>query len=179
MEILLLAQKTLASLFIILMSILLLFWCLPEGYFFRDLLHRRFGKFIRRAGLDNYWALFAPQPVSRNFLLGFELEFADGRVQPWKLPGFTLRNGYQWAAHIRLIKLHNQWLSQKDPAPKEAICRYIARAFQEAHPGEEAPVRVHILRFYEPDRLPPALELPWLSKRAYTWDRLPQNEAAP
>lgn len=170
-----LLQKTAASLFIILMGILLLFWCLPEGYVIRDLIHRKFGHLVVWAGLDNFWALFAPQPVSRNFLLGFELEFPDGRIQPWKLPEFSLRDdGYQQTPHLRFVKMHNQWLLQKDAAPKEGICRFVYQAYRKAHPTSPEPVCVHIIRFYEPDSPDVRGQFPWLSKRVFSLD-LPQT----
>ena len=177
MEWFILFQKALASGFIILMIILLLFWCLPEGYLFRQILHIRFGKYIYWAGLDNYWALFAPNPISRNFLISFELEFEDGKVKPWKLDEFTIKNGYQYTTHFRYVKMHNQLLSQTDPVPKEAICRYVYREFlktQEIH----APLsKIHIIRFYEPTLKKSPFQLPWLSQRTFTYDVV-QNESA-
>lgn len=168
MEWLEILQKIGASIFIVLMSILLLFWCLPEGYFFRELLHKHFGKAICWAGLDNYWALFAPQPVSKNFLIGFEIEFRDGTIQAWKLPEYTLKNDYQWAPHFRFIKMHNQLLSQKDTIPKEAICKYILKEFQKTNVTVKSPIKIHILRFYEPADERQRSLFPWLSQRVFT-----------
>lgn len=161
-------QKISASFFIVLMTILLLFWCLPEGYFFRNILHEYGSKFICWAGLDNYWSLFAPQPVSKNFLIGFEIEFQDGTIQAWKLPEYTLKNDYQWAPHFRFIKMHNQLLSQKDIIPKEAICNYILREFQKTNELAKIPVKIHILRFYEPAGEMQRALFPWLSQRIFT-----------
>ncbi len=169
MEWTILIEKLLASAFLIAMFVLLQFWCLPESYFFREQLHRHLGKYICWAGLDNYWSLFAPQPVSKNFLLGFELEFADGTVRPWILPEYSLQEGYQLARSIRFVKWHNQLLSQKDPVPRRAICKFILRTFEKENVGQPLPVRVHILRFYEPAALGTPALLPWLSKKAFTY----------
>lgn len=167
-------QKIGASIFIVLMSILLLFWCLPEGYFFRQILHNYFSKYICWAGLDNYWALFAPQPVSKNFLIGFEIEFKDGTIQPWKLHEYTLKNDYQWAPHFRFIKMHNQLLSQKDDVPKEAVCNFILREYHKTNLSSKTPLKVHIIRFYEPQKPQQRAMFPWLSQRVFTYE-LPQQ----
>ncbi|GAB2576096.1 hypothetical protein [Spirosoma areae] len=174
MEWLILSQKILASIFVSLLCILLLFWCLPEGYFFREVLHRKLGKYICWAGLDNYWALFAPRPVSKNFLIGFEIELADGTFLAWKLPEYTIRDDYQATPHFRFIKMHNQLLSQKDPIPKEAICKYITREFYKRHTAESEPIRVHIIQYYEPAPTGSFLLLPWLSRHVYTYDVVEQ-----
>ena len=170
MEWLILLQKILASMFIILMGILLLFWCLPEGYFFREILHRKFGTYICWVGLDNYWALFAPKPVSKNFLIGFEIELADGTVHAWKLPEYTIRDDYQLAPHFRFIKMHNQLLSQKDPIPKESICKYILNEFCRQRVVESVPTRVYIIQYYEPDLAGSFRLFPWLSQKIYTYN---------
>jgi hypothetical protein len=179
MEWLELFQKILASIFLVLMSSLLLFWSFPEGYFLRNTLHLTFGKYIYWAGLDTYWALFAPHPVSKNFLIGFELEFADGTLRPWKLPEYRLNEQeYQDTSHFRYVKMHNQLLSQQDPVPKEAICRYIMRKVQKEGPTESRLSRIHIIRFYEPANSIAALQLSWLSQRAFTFE-VPTKEAVP
>lgn len=170
MEWMLICQKIGASIFIALMGILLLFWCLPEGYFFREVLHKNVGKYICWAGLDNYWALFAPQPVSKNFLIGFEIEFADGTLTAWKLPEYTLRNDYQWTPHFRFIKMHNQLLSQKETIPKTAMCKYILREFQKTNSTLKIPVKVHIISYYEPATAPSFSLFPWLSRRVFTYE---------
>lgn len=166
MDWLLLLQKLLASGFILVVGALLLLWCQPQPQALREWVHRHCGRWVLWAGLDNFWGLFAPNPVSRNLLIGFELEFADGSRRPWPLPEFTLRDGYQATRHLRYVKWHNQLLSQHEAVPREAICRYVLQAFQDRHPGAALPVRVHLLRFYEPG--PPAL-LPWLSQIAYSY----------
>lgn len=162
-----LVEKVLSSLFIISMSMLLLFWCLPEGYVFRELLHRTLGNYICWAGLDNYWALFSPQPVSKNFLLSFEIELENGKIIPWKLPEYEIFDGYQQTSHFRFIKMHNQLLSQKDPIPKEAICKYIYQTFREQDGNGNIPTHIHIIRYYEP--VASMLEIPWLSQRVFTY----------
>ncbi|MFT5886321.1 MAG: hypothetical protein ACI9IP_002785 [Arcticibacterium sp.] len=167
MESLVIFEKTSASLFIILILILLAFWCLPEGYFFRDILHKKFSKLICWAGLDNYWALFAPQPVSKNFLIGFELEFKNGTIQSWTLPEYIIKNGYQFAPHFRFIKMHNQLLSQNDDIPKIGICDFILREYVELQGSEDVPDRIHILRFYKPANT--SLITEWLSDRIFTY----------
>lgn len=63
------------------------------------MLHKHFGKYIcGRVSTIISWVLFAPQPVSKNFLIGFEIEFEDGTIQAWKLPEYTLKNDYQWTS---------------------------------------------------------------------------------
>ncbi|RYC67729.1 hypothetical protein [Spirosoma sordidisoli] len=174
MEWFVLVQQTLASLFVILMSLFLLFWCLPEGYFFRDLLHTKLGRYICWAGLDNYWSLFAPRPISKNFLIGFEIELANGTVVAWKLPPYTLKDDYQLTDHFRFIKMHNQLLSQKDPIPKEAICRYVLRQYRPQQDAANPAIRVHLLQYYEPPVNGTFQLIPWMSQVVYTHDVIEQ-----
>lgn len=174
MEWLILLQKILVSVFITLMSILLLFWCLPAGYFFREVLHKHLGKYICWAGLDNYWALFAPRPVSKNFMIGFEIELADRTTSAWKLPQYTIQNDFQATTHFRFIKMHNQLLSQKDPIPKDAICNYIINEYSKQQAVKSRPVRVYIIRYYEPAPNGSFCLFPWLSQKIYAYDVLSQ-----
>ncbi|QJW90119.1 hypothetical protein HNV11_12395 [Spirosoma taeanense] len=179
MEWLIVTQKLFISAFVGLLTVLLLFWCLPEGYFFREILHRHFGKYICWAGLDNYWALFAPRPVSKNFLIGFEIELADGTLQAWKLPQYSIVDDYQATSHFRFIKMHNQLLSQKDPIPKEAICKYILHEYGKQPQAKSPPIKVHIIQYYEPAPDSTFYILPWLSRKIYTYDLVDSHKNQP
>jgi len=161
--------KIAASLFIIFMCLFLFVWCLPEPFNLENY-KVKYGKFIYWAGLDNYWSLFAPQPLSKNYLIGFELEFADGTIQSWQLPEYTLKDNYQTAPHFRFIKMHNQLLAQKDPIPQEAICRYVLNDFISHNATAMQPIKIHLIRFYESEQMITLMQIPWLSQRVFTYE---------
>lgn len=163
-----LLAKLSASIFIIFITIITLFWCLPENFLVRKITHRLFSRMVIWCGLDNFWSLFAPQPVSKNFLIGFEIEFTDGTCIPWKFTEFKVKDDFQFIKKTRVIKWHNMLLSQKDIEPKEAVCRFILQEFLKQNDTNKQPTLVHILRYYQPEQFI-IEDINWLSRRAYTY----------
>lgn len=160
--------KLFASIFIVFITVITIFWCLPPDYLLRKITHTLFARAVIWCGLDNFWSLFAPQPVSKNFLIGFEIECADGTCIPWKLPEFKMKNDFQHIEKTRIIKWHNMLLSQKDAEPKEAVCRYILQEFLNQNDTGKKPSLIHIIRYYQPEQFF-IDDINWLSRRAYTY----------
>lgn len=164
-------QKAGVILFILFVGAILLFWSLPPSSFLSRVTHRSVGKFVCFICLDQYWSLFAPNPVSKNFLIGFEIEFEDGTVKSFELPEYTLVNGYQRAQNAHFVKLHNQYLSQPESVPKEAICSYVLQEFHKNYTGNKRVKTVHLFKSFEAER-GNILGIDWLRNKVYSLEVL-------
>ena len=170
--------KIIVSLIIVLTCYFLFFWNFPERFLPRRIL-KPFTRLIRWAGLDNTWSLFAPNPLSQNLMVGFELEFADGKLQPWTAREFELIDLNQKIPSIRYVRAHRQLVSIFNKTFSRAICRYILRQIRKTEPDTPLPVKIHINRYQEPDNEAVKDLLPWVSYRVYTYDIAANSEEIP
>lgn len=161
-------QKILASIFIVSMGTLLLFWCLPKEYIMRKILHKLFARYIIWCGLDNYWALFAPHPPSKNFIISFEVQFSDGSTKPWEIMELKLKDQFQVIDKTRYLKWYIVLLSQTDEICKEALCKYILKEFQKTNKNQ-TPEQINIIKHYETPNHLKILGMPWLSYIAFSF----------
>ena len=163
-------QMLLASVFIAFFIVFIAFWCLPDGYVMRKILHRLIDRAVIFLGLDNYWALFAPAPFSKRLMIGFEIALPGGRVVPWSIPEFGRKDGLQHIRSTRHLKWFCMILSVNNEGLMVATCRSIVREYLLRTPGAEMPESVRILRFYELPEEQDFLGIGWMSQVIYTHD---------
>jgi hypothetical protein len=162
-------HKVLASIFIISFCALQLFWCLPEGYIMRKIIHRLFYNQVVWCGLDHYWSLFAPNPVSSIVLISFEIKFTDTTSIPWTIPEFKIKDGFQYITKARDLKWYYSLISSEYEAPKEAVCKYILHAFMSGSNNEKVPDMIQIILHFKPKGLIKFLNFSGLRHIAYTY----------
>ena len=148
-------------------SLLLLLWTLPINIGSRIPLVQNFRGFITWSGLDTYWALFAPVPLSKNYRIGFEIVGVDNSVEPLKLPEYSVRHDYQYVKYSRYIRMHNFLLNQPDETPKKSICKFILNRYRRDSNKTNAKA-VRILMYFESNN-PNLKEVNWMSKTVYTY----------
>lgn len=169
--------KIIVSLLIIALSYFLFFWNFPESFPPRKIL-KPLTRLIRWAGLDNTWSLFAPNPLSQNLMVGFELEYNDGQVKPWTAREFEVVGLNQKIPSIRYVRAHRQLVSIFNKTFSKALCRFILRQLISESPGSPLPAKIHINRYQEPENDLVRDVLPWVSYRVYTYnvpDELPRQ----
>lgn len=147
----------------------LFFWNFPERFYPRRIL-KPFTKYIRWAGLDNTWSLFAPNPLSENLMVGFELEYSNGVIKPWRAKEFNVVDLEQEIPTIRHVRAHRQLVAIFNKVFSKSVCRYIIRQLSKEELSKQLPIKVHILRFYEPANEATKEITPWLSMRVFTYD---------
>ena len=161
--------KLILSVIIIAFIYFILFWNFPERFILRKPL-ARFTRYIWWAGLNNTWSLFAPDPLSTNLMVGFELEYADGRTEAWKSDKFKLVGMHQSITSIRHFRAHRQLVAIMNKTFSKAVCRYIHREIQKETHRAEFPALIHIIRYEEPKNESIKEVLPWISNRVFSYD---------
>ena len=156
------------SVIIIAVIYFIIFWNFPERYLLRRVL-TPLTKYIWWAGLNNTWSLFAPDPLSQNLMVGFELEYADGKVRPWRTREFEIQDLDQNIPGIRYVRAHRQLVSIFSKVFSKSICRYILRQLSKNDSSDELPVKIHINRYQEPESESAREIIPWVSVRVFTY----------
>ncbi|MEO0897005.1 MAG: hypothetical protein AAFY71_11435 [Bacteroidota bacterium] len=129
---------------------------------------------MKWSGLTHNWSMFAPNPMSINRLASFELEYEDGRLKPWKLDAFQLKDGYQYVSLTRYFRMHNELLKKDNSLLHESLAHYVLSAYKKENPQKPLPVNIHLLRFHEPENLDIRADFPWMSHRIFTY-AVPQD----
>lgn len=124
---------------------------------------------LKWTGLTHNWSMFAPKPLSVNRLLSFELEFADGQLKPWRLPQFQLKNGYQQVSQARYFRMHNEILKKRNKQLQGSMCNFVLKAYRQKNPTSPLPVRIHLLRFHQPEDASIRADFPWFSNRIFSF----------
>ena len=112
----------------------------PQSHARRQVL-RAAGPYLHATGLDQAWALFAPEPRRASIALEARIEYADGSTGTWRAPvGDDLIGGY-WDYHWQKWQ---EWVLDDDYRPLwRPAAEFVAR--EEARPGRR-PVRVTLVR---------------------------------
>jgi hypothetical protein len=113
---------------------------LPQSAVRRDAL--RVGQpYLNAVGLDQSWALFAPEPRLRSIALRAVVAFRDGSSKTWGLPHGGALVGEYWDYHWQ------KWLEWVLDARHSELWRpaalFIAR---DSDKGNRLPVRVTLIR---------------------------------
>ena len=98
------------------------------------------GPYVRATGLDQNWAVFAPNPVRDSFYLTARVTYADGTHSRWEAPTGGALVGAYW--DFRWGKWSEWTTQQSNPALCPATATWIAN--READDGKQ-PVRVDVL----------------------------------
>ena len=121
---------------------------LPRSGVRRDVM-RAAGPYLNATGLDQSWALFAPEP--RGFTIGLRarLRYADGTVDTWRPPAGTALLGNYWDYHWQ------KWQEWVLDAGHRRLWRPAAEfvARERARAGRR-PTRVTLIRLTTPNNPP-------------------------
>jgi hypothetical protein len=156
--------RALLSAFIAVTLLTLVAIQLPDSYLRQKVL--RVGQpFAQALGLDQNWAVFAPNP--RNIVLALEarVTFEDGSTRVWEPPLNDPFVGaywdYRWRKYIEIVRRDSQAGLWPD------LAAYVARR----QSGPTRPVRVELIRrWYRllPPGRPGPLRSRWVSYRFFT-----------
>jgi hypothetical protein len=112
-------------------------------------------------------------------MVGFELEYANGKRLPWLAKEFSMIDADQHVQNIRFYRAHRQLVAIFNKVFSKSLCRFILRDLAAKSAEEPLPIRIHIIRYYEPETDDIKEILPWLSHRVYTYDVNANSEAKP
>lgn len=120
--------RVLISMFVVLVFAGVVAWNLPESELSRKS-QFRLRPFVNAAGLDQTWAVFAPDPPRQELVLSARIVYADGTERRWAVPtGDPVVGGYRdyrwlkWAewmtsgATVTLLEPGAAWIARRERA---------------------------------------------------------------
>lgn len=157
------------TIFFVLATIFFLLWRLSGSKFGGSFL-RMTKRFIVWIGLDNHWSMFAPDPMSQNLRIAFELEFKDGNVEPWFVKEFDVKGDEQLITNIRYFKWYRRLLADKNEVAKKSMCEFLLQQWREKNPDKDPPVVVRIIEVFRPESAAARALFDWMSSPAYSME---------
>ena len=134
-------------------------WNAPDSSLRRHVLNAT-GRYTAALGLDQNWAVFAPNPRSQSLKLFASAQFANGRSENWSLPHGGSVLGAYW--DYRWLKWMEWATSSDDRQLWEPTANYVARRL--SRPGRRVS-RVFLVRETS-DNNPPGVSpsaKPWFA----------------
>ena len=138
----------------------------------RKILHKLVYKQVVWWGLDHYWALFAPEPVSLFFRVGFRIILRNGTSVSFQVPRFAGTKNIGPTKMTRYLKWYYTLVSKGDDVSKEAICEYVYIMYMKKV-GVEPPSYIKIIMYYKPSAFARHSELPWMEREIYRYQEPP------
>jgi hypothetical protein len=87
--------RVLISVFVLATLLAIVVWNLPDSKLRRQGLHAA-RPYVKALGLDQNWAVFAPDPRAHTIALEARLTYADGSTRTWRLPASDDVIGSYW-----------------------------------------------------------------------------------
>jgi hypothetical protein len=142
--------QLLISVFVLITVGSMVVWNLPASKLQREGL-RLAGPYVRATGLDQNWAVFAPNPYRGSFELRARLTFADGTQTEWDPPAGGAAIGAYWDFRW------GKWVEWTIDRRHRDLCPGTA-AYAAAHgaPGDATPVQVDVIARRRPNPPPGA-----------------------
>ncbi len=149
------AGRVLISLFIVVILAAVVVWNLPESELSRQGRYR-LTPVISATGLDQTWAVFAPDPPRQEFELEALIAYADGTARTWHVPtGDPVVGGYRdyrwlkWAewitggSHVVLWKPAAAWIARQEQLAgrRPVSVTLVRRVFDLPLGGDRVPAR--------------------------------------
>ena len=128
----------------------LLMWNLPAGRA-HDAMRPSAGAFVQSVGLEQDWALFAPNPRTYSVGVYATITHRDGRVETWVPPhnGLLLApyRTYRWQKYVERLRADDysnlwkptaEWIARQHGS--DVVKVVLTRTFQDAKvPGDKGP----------------------------------------
>jgi hypothetical protein len=161
------AGRALAMVLMAAILFTLVVWNLPDSHLRREVV-REIRPVVWAVGLDQNWAVFAPNPRSISLDFHAEVRLADGTTEVWRPPSageqvlspWRVYRWRKWVEHVRADDSRRLW---------QPAAEFIAGEVREA--GKE-PRQVRLVRSWY-DIAPPgtSVEDPtWNEYTYYTWN---------
>ena len=137
-------KRTVISAFLLFYIVAVVSWSMPPSTLLFIDISKKLNTYMRWAGVAQFWAMFAPQPLNLNIRMEAEVTYRDGHKNIWRFPDPPSFGYFRRYFEERYRKYSADNLREdKNAAIWPDAARYIARLNND--PGNP-PVTVKLVR---------------------------------